>query len=234
MRAWPRIPEQREHDVVVYGATGFVGKLTAEYLAEHGARRRRGSRSAAARTEKLERTRAELGGRAADWPLVVADSSDEAAVAALAASTRAVATTVGPYAKYGMPLLARVRAPPARHYADLTGEMLFMRRAIDTHHETAKAQRRADRPRLRLRLDPVGPRRARAARARERATASASSGTRRYVVVGLKGGASGGTVDSLRGQIDEAKRDPAVRRIAGRPVRAQPGPRGGAGPRPRA
>src|SRR4051794_21599200 len=190
--------QNREHDVVVYGATGFVGKLTALYLAEHGpadAKIALGGRS----KEKLERTRAEIGGRAADWPLVVADSSDEDAVAALAASTRAVATTVGPYAKYGMPLVgacAAARAP----YADLTGEILFMRRAIDTHHEAAKASGAkivhacgfdsipSDLGVLELHRY-----------ASENGLGDLGDTT--YVVMGMKGGASGGTVDSLRGQI---------------------------------
>src|SRR4051812_20228375 len=121
--------EQREHDIVVFGATGFVGRLTAAYLAEHapaGARVALGGRS----REKLERTRSELGGAAADWPLVVADSHDPAAMAALAESTRVVATTVGPYLKYGLPLVEACAAA-GTHYADLTGEVLFMRRSID-------------------------------------------------------------------------------------------------------
>ena len=91
----------REHDIVVYGATGFVGVLTAKYLAENAppdARIALGGRSQA----KLEHTRAELG---VDWPLLIADSQDRDAVAALAQSTRVVATTVGPYFKYGKPLV---------------------------------------------------------------------------------------------------------------------------------
>ena len=100
----------REHDVVVYGATGFVGVLTAKYLAENAppeAKIALGGRSQA----KLERVRAELG---IDWPLVVADSADPAAVAALAESTRVVASTVGPYFKYGKPLVeACAAAGPA-------------------------------------------------------------------------------------------------------------------------
>src|SRR6478672_789411 len=123
----------REHDVVVYGATGFVGVLTAKYLAEHGPADVRiglGGRS----EEKLKRTRDELG---VDWPLVVADSQDRDAVAALAASTRVVATTVGPYFKYGKPLVEACAAA-GTHYADLTGEVLFMRWAIDAAEDAAR------------------------------------------------------------------------------------------------
>jgi short subunit dehydrogenase-like uncharacterized protein len=211
--------EQREHDVVVYGATGFVGKLTAEYLAQRApseARIALGGRSA----EKLERTRAEIGGRAVDWPLVVADSSDEAAVAALAASTRAVATTVGPYAKYGMPLLAAC-ASAGTHYADLTGEILFMRRAIDAHHETAKAS--GARIVHACGFDSI-PSDLGVLSLHQHASAGGLGdlGDTTYVVMGVKGGPSGGTIDSLRGQIDEAKSDPAVRRIAADPYALSP------------
>ena len=124
----------REHDLVVYGATGFVGVLTAEYLARQAppdVRIALGGRSQA----KLERTRAELG---VDWPLVVADSQDRDAVAALAESARVVATTVGPYFKYGKPLVEACAAA-GTHYADLTGEVLFMRWAIDAADAEARA-----------------------------------------------------------------------------------------------
>ncbi|SFR29137.1 Saccharopine dehydrogenase NADP binding domain-containing protein [Lentzea waywayandensis] len=94
----------REHDVVVYGATGFVGALTAAYLARHapeGVRFALAGRSA----DKLAATRATLPAAAREWPLVVADSGDPVALAALAASTRVLATTVGPYARYGLPVV---------------------------------------------------------------------------------------------------------------------------------
>ena len=68
---------------------------------------------------------------AADWPIVVADAADTASVDALAASTRVVATTVGPYAKYGKPLVAAC-AESGTHYADLTGEVGFVRDVIDS------------------------------------------------------------------------------------------------------
>src|SRR4051812_29536244 len=105
---------EREHDIVVYGATGFVGILTAKYLAEStgsDVRIALGGRS----QERLERTRAQLG---VDWPLLIADSQDRDAVAELAGSTRVVATTVGPYFKYGKPLLEACAAA-GTDYADL-------------------------------------------------------------------------------------------------------------------
>src|SRR5436305_6381829 len=127
----------RELDVVLYGATGFVGKLTAEYLARaapDGVRIGLGGRS----REKLERVRGELGAQAAEWPLLVADSQDGAALAELAARTTTVATTVGPYRAYGMPLVEACAAA-GNHDADLTGETLLMRETIERFDSAAKA-----------------------------------------------------------------------------------------------
>ncbi|MGW5388372.1 saccharopine dehydrogenase family protein [Nocardia sp. NPDC003963] len=125
--------DTREFDLIVFGATGFVGKLTARYLlgaAPAGARIALAGRSA----DKLAAVRDEIG--AADWGLVVADSTDQESMDALAARTTAVITTVGPYLRYGMPMVAAC-AKAGTHYADLTGEPLFIRDAIDNHHDEA-------------------------------------------------------------------------------------------------
>ena len=126
----------REHDLVLYGASGFVGRLVAEQLAEQapaGLRVALGGRS----RQRLERVRAGLPGEASGWPIVVADSSDAAALEALAASTRVVATTVGPYLRYGLPL-AMACARAGTHYADLTGEVLYVRQLIDQCQDIAE------------------------------------------------------------------------------------------------
>jgi len=128
---------ERTHDIVLFGATGFVGRLTAGHLARNapdGARIALAGRS----LERLEKVRSGLDSKAADWPLLVVDASDEAQVAELAAATRVVATTVGPYAKYGMPLVAACAAA-GTHYCDLTGEVLFVRDAIDAYQDEAAA-----------------------------------------------------------------------------------------------
>jgi len=128
---------QREHDVVLFGASGFVGRLTADYLAAHAPSDLRialGGRSA----ERLTAVREGLGEVAVDWPLVVADTTDADAVRELARSTRVVATTVGPYARYGLPLVAAC-AEAGTHYADLTGEVLFVRDSLRDNAGAARA-----------------------------------------------------------------------------------------------
>ncbi len=125
----------RELDVVVFGATGFVGRLVAGYLAGHapaGVRVGLAGRSA----QRLADIRARLGAAASAWPLLVADSADPASVAALARAARVVATTVGPYRRQG---LRRVEAcaSAGTDYADLSGEVLFIRESIDRCHDVA-------------------------------------------------------------------------------------------------
>ena len=124
----------REFDIVIYGATGFVGKLTAEYLAKAGGQAR--IALAGRSPERLAAVRATLGERAKDWPIVAADASSPAALEAMAARTRVVITTVGPYIKYGLPLVAACAAA-GTDYADLTGEATFVRRSIDEFHKQA-------------------------------------------------------------------------------------------------
>jgi short subunit dehydrogenase-like uncharacterized protein len=115
---------QREFDIVLYGATGFVGKLTADYLARAGgdARIALAGRS----QDKLLALRESLGDNAQSWPLIEADASQLSTLNALAARTQVVVTTVGPYIKYGLPLVAACAAA-GTDYADLTGEPLFIR-----------------------------------------------------------------------------------------------------------
>ena len=212
-------PDQREHDIVVYGASGFVGLLTAAYLLEAappGTRIALGGRSQA----KLERTRESLGAAAADWPLVVADSQDEPAIEALAASTRVVATTVGPYVRWGLPLVVAC-ARSGTHYADLCGEVLFMRRAIDAAHEAAVAT--GARIVHACGFDSI-PSDLGVLLLHE-AAADGGHGELKdttLVVQDMRGGASGGTIDSLRTSLDEGRRDPAVGALLADPYGLSP------------
>jgi short subunit dehydrogenase-like uncharacterized protein len=203
----------REHDIVLHGATGFVGALVAAYLAGAAHADVRIALSGRSR-EKLERTRAELPSSAQGWPLVVADAADPTALAALAASTRVVVSTVGPYATYGLPLVeACVRA--GTHYADLTGEVLFVREAIDRCD--ALARESGARIVHSCGYDSV-PSDLGVLLLHEAAGELADV----RLVATAKGGFSGGTVASMRAQMDAVRRDPAARRLAADPHALSP------------
>ncbi|WP_210502939.1 saccharopine dehydrogenase family protein [Nocardioides xinjiangensis] len=127
----------RDLDIVLFGATGFTGGLTADYLAAHapaGLRWAIAGRNAA----KLEGVRRRLGAGAAEQvEVLVADSTDAAALADIARRTRVVVTTIGPYLEHGAPLVAAC-AEAGTDYLDLTGEPEFVDRMFLEHHRTAE------------------------------------------------------------------------------------------------
>jgi short subunit dehydrogenase-like uncharacterized protein len=130
----------RHHDLVLFGATGFTGRLVAEHIARQAAGTPLKWALAGRNAGKLEKVRAELAeidAACAELPVIEADALDQAAMAKVAAETRVVCTTVGPYALYGEALVdACARA--GTHYCDLTGEVPFIRGSIDRNHEEAK------------------------------------------------------------------------------------------------
>lgn len=129
----------RTHDLVLFGATGFTGGLTAEYLACNAPKTARWA-IAGRSLDKLEavRTRlAALNPACAAMPLLLADADDAAALADIARSSKVIVTTVGPYLKYGEPLV-KACAEAGTHYCDLTGEPEFVDAMWLKHHETAK------------------------------------------------------------------------------------------------
>ncbi|MFI7286071.1 saccharopine dehydrogenase family protein [Streptomyces anulatus] len=131
--------ETRPLDVILFGATGFVGTLTAEYLAAHAPVGLRWALAGRSRT-KLEGLRERLTAIApgcAELPLLETDADDAEALAELAASTRVVATTVGPYIRYGEKLVAAC-AEAGTDYADLTGEAEFIDRTYLEHDARAR------------------------------------------------------------------------------------------------
>ena len=127
----------RKFDVVVYGATGFTGALVAEYLlARYGCDRELRWAIAGRSREKLEALKQQLGEAASPLEILVADSADRTALAELAGCTRVVLTTVGPYALYGSTLVAAC-VDAGTDYCDLAGEVQWIRRMVDRHHERA-------------------------------------------------------------------------------------------------
>jgi short subunit dehydrogenase-like uncharacterized protein len=129
---------RREFDIVIYGASGFVGKLTAEYLASVSHRSGGKARIALAGRSvgKLEAVRATLAESARDWPILTVDADRPSTLDEMAARTQVVITTVGPYSRYGLPLVAAC-AKAGTDYADLTGEAMFVRQSIDDYHKQA-------------------------------------------------------------------------------------------------
>jgi short subunit dehydrogenase-like uncharacterized protein len=126
--------ENREFDIIVYGATGYTGRLVAEYLKDkNGLKWAMAGRSA----DKLAQVR-DLIGAAADTPLIVADASDPDTLNAMVKRTKVVLTTVGPYQLYGNELVAACVAN-GTDYTDLCGEPAWMRQKIDQHDTAAKA-----------------------------------------------------------------------------------------------
>ncbi|WP_371494286.1 saccharopine dehydrogenase NADP-binding domain-containing protein [Kitasatospora sp. NBC_00374] len=130
----------RPYDLVLFGATGFTGALTAEYLARNAPQ---GCRWALAgrNRDKLEALRTHLGTLVpgcADLPLLTADAADPASLREVAASARVVISTVGPYLRYGEPLVAAC-ADAGTDYVDLTGEPEFVDLMYLRHHRRAVA-----------------------------------------------------------------------------------------------
>jgi short subunit dehydrogenase-like uncharacterized protein len=198
--------EARAHDVVVFGVTGYVGALVAAYLAEHapsGTRIALAGRSA----EKLKRVRDELPEAARAWPLIEADSTDPASLAALATSTRVLATTVGPYARYGLPVVEAC-ALAGTHYADLTGEVLFVRDVIDRFDATARDT--GARIVHSCGYDSI-PSDLGVLLLHEEAGADGLTAV--GLVATARGGFSGGTIDSMRAQVEAMSADGSLRRV---------------------
>jgi short subunit dehydrogenase-like uncharacterized protein len=208
----------REFDIVLFGATGFVGALTAAHLAEHGG----GARIALAGRNRgrLESVRAGLGPSAAEWPVVAVDATDGAGLRSLARRTTVLATTVGPYAAHGREVV-RACAEEGTHYADLTGEVLFVRWSLDT--VAARAAETGARIVHACGFDSI-PSDLGVLVTAERAAADGQGSLTDTVltVTSMRGGLSGGTIASARRQAITARSDPAARRTISDPYGLSP------------
>ena len=204
---------ERDLDITLFGATGFAGRLTAAHLAAQappGVRIALAGRS----LERLAAVAADLGDSAAGWPLLVVDATDADAVRDLAARSRVVVTTVGPYITYGREL-ARACAAAGTHYCDLTGEVLFVHQSIADNHEVAKAT--GARIVHACGVDSIPSDLGvmlTATAAREDGAELAST---RLAVKSFKGGASGGTVATMATQAGQMRTDAGARKIVADP-----------------
>ncbi|MGD9621491.1 MAG: trans-acting enoyl reductase family protein [Mycolicibacterium sp.] len=214
----PESAADREFDVVVYGATGFVGKLTAEYLAAAGG----GARVALAgrSADRLQTVRDSLGDAARSWPLIVADASQPSTLEAMTTRTRVVISTVGPYLRYGLPLVAACAAN-GTDYADLTGEPLFVRECIDLHHKQAVDT--GARIVHACGFDSIpSDLTVFALYRRAQRDGAGQLGDTNFVVRRFAGGVSGGTVASMAELARQASADPEARRLLNDPYTLTP------------
>ena len=215
----------RDLDVVVYGATGFVGELTARHLADHAPE---GTRiGLAGRSEtKLAAVRRRLGENAQNWPLIVADSDSPSSLDAMCERTQVVCTTVGPYLRYGENLVISA-ANAGTDYVDLTGEVPFVRYSVDKADELAAVS--GARIVHSCGFDSVPS--DLGAYLLHRAITEDGAGEMTdttMVVTSLRGGVSGGTLDSVR-VISEQAKDAETRRLLLNPQALS----GGSGDTPR-
>ncbi|HET9991112.1 MAG TPA: saccharopine dehydrogenase NADP-binding domain-containing protein [Kofleriaceae bacterium] len=212
----------RDFDLVLLGATGFTGKLVAQYLDKHAMRWALAGRN----RDKLEDVKRSL---TSDVPIIVADALDPAACESLAARTKVLCTTVGPYTKYGSEVVGACAAA-GTHYCDLTGEVSWMRTMIDAHHETAR--KTGARIVHASGFDSIPSDLGTWATQQEfiaRFGAPAHSVTAYYGAI--SGGFSGGTAGSMF-VIADAMENREVRRVLGNPYGLDPDPRAARPPAP--
>ncbi|MGB1580069.1 MAG: saccharopine dehydrogenase family protein [Nevskiales bacterium] len=203
-----------KYDIVVFGATSFVGKILSQYLVDTFGKDL--NWAAAARSQnKLDDLKASLGAAGKDLPTMCVDASDEAGLQAMCKQTKVIISTVGPYALYGEPLV-KACVETGTDYCDLTGEIQWIYRMINKYEAQARqsgarivhcsgfdsipsdlgvyflqqeAEKRFGQPCNQVKMR----------------------------VWRMRGGASGGTAASLLNAIKEAASDPKTRKVMGNP-----------------
>jgi len=211
---------QRDFDVILFGATGFTGKLVADYFAKTP-----GLRWAIAGRNPGKLAALGLGG----VPIIVADAMDEAAMDQVARRATVVCTTVGPFSKYGSALVAACAAA-GTHYCDLTAEVHWMRAMIDRHNPTAKDS--GARIVHACGFDSIPSDLGTLLVQDEMVRRHGRPGDKVTAYYGAQaGGVSGGTLASAL-EIARAAKDRAVRRVLGNPYGLDPDPKKGGAPSP--
>jgi short subunit dehydrogenase-like uncharacterized protein len=211
----------REFDIIVYGASGFTGRLVGEYLAAHYPNGGSLKWAMAGRSlEKLAAVRDEIGAPT-DTPLVVCDANDPASLEAMVTATKVVITTVGPYQLYGEGLVAAC-ATHGTDYVDLCGEPVWMRFMVDAYEAKAKAS--GARIVFSCGFDSI-PSDLGVQLAQEEMMARYGVPAMRINarVRKISGGASGGTVASLKATLQAAATNPQVLEYLRDPFAITPG-----------
>ena len=127
--------DKREFDIIIWGASGFTGRLVAEYLFQNYSHDQLNWAIAGRDNKKLIGIRDKYLDE--NIPIIIADSFDEVSLIKMTERAKVICTTVGPYAKYGS-LLVKSCVKSKTHYCDLAGEAQWIRKMIDLYHETAR------------------------------------------------------------------------------------------------
>jgi short subunit dehydrogenase-like uncharacterized protein len=212
--------QNREYDLIIWGATGFTGQLVVEYLNQNYASSSLKWAIAGRDAGKLSEIRDKYGLN--NIPLLTADSFDLESLKKLTAQAKVICSTVGPYSLYGNALL-QACVEESAHYCDLTGEVPWMRKTIDRHHEQAKAKK--------LKLvhtcgfdcipSDLGVMEVQRRFFEKYGYYAQEVRTR---VAWLKGGLSGGTYASMNHLMDESKKDPSIGKTIANPYAINPQP----------
>jgi short subunit dehydrogenase-like uncharacterized protein len=212
---------QRQHDIVVWGASGFTGRLVVDYLAQRyppdcGLRWAVAGRDA----DKIERILAEFVAPGVAVPIIVADSDDKTSLDAMARSTKVVLTTVGPYARYGNKLV-QACVSNGTHYCDLAGEVQWMHAMIEQHQAEARASGARIVHSCGFDSIPsdIGVFLLQNMAVSQFGEPCSEIGL--FVKV-MKGGASGGTITSMLTALDQARSDRNIARILADPYALNP------------
>ena len=205
-----------QYDLIIFGATSFVGQILTTYLVEHLGSETDISWAIAARSEaKLTALRDSYGDSAKQLPIIIADSHNEASLLAMCAQTKVIVSTVGPYTLYGE-LLVKACAESGTDYTDLTGEAQWIKQMQDKYQEAA--QQSGARIVNSCGFDSI-PSDMGMLTLQQQANKQFGHPLphTKLRVKAIKGGASGGTVASMIEAIKAAKADPKVRRQMGNP-----------------
>ncbi len=208
-----------QYDVVVFGATSFVGQILCQYLIDQF-NTGEGSESlswamAGRSSSKLQELKDSLGDKAADIPTLVADAADEAAIRQLCEQAKVIISTVGPYALYGEPMI-KACCDTGTDYCDLTGEAPWIKRMLGPYEAKAKAS--GARIVNCCGFDSI-PSDLGVYYLQQQAQEKFGSHCNdvKMRVHKLKGGASGGTIASVVNLTKEASKDPALRKELANP-----------------
>ena len=209
--------ESKDFDIIIWGATGFTGRLVAEYIFKNYSSEKLNWAIAGRDKKKLINVRDEIADK--NIPIIIADSFDEMSLTKMTQKAKVICSTVGPYSKYGS-LLVKSCIKTNTHYCDLAGEAQWIRKIVDTYHQEAKNQKtrivnscgfdsipsdigvyfiHKNLPDINIKLDKISMR-----------------------VSGFKGSLSGGTYASMNNIITEASKDSLIRKILTNPYGLNP------------